>query len=194
MKKRIVALAVSAICLATVASSTLAYFTDEQHVHNILTSGGISIQVVETMQGEGDAMVEFPKDGLRGIMPGTVVSKTVQIQNTGANEAWIRVKVDSSIIDADRKNLALNLQDGTEVITYDVLDGWQPGTDGYFYYEKPVPVQMLTTPLFETVRFAPKMGNEYQNCTANIVISAQAVQTANNGDTVMDASGWPTAY
>lgn len=194
MKKRIVALAVSAICLATVASSTLAYFTDEQHVHNILTSGGISIQVVETMQGEGDAMVEFPKEGLRGIMPGTVVSKTVQIQNTGANEAWIRVKVDSSIIDADGKNLALNLQDGTEVITYDVLDGWQPGTDGYFYYEKPVPIQMLTTPLFETVRFAPKMGNEYQNCTANIVISAQAVQTANNGDTVMDASGWPTAY
>ena len=194
MKKRIVALAVSAICLATIASSTLAYFTDEQHVHNILTSGGISIQVVETMQGEGDAMVEFPKEGLRGIMPGTVVSKTVQIQNTGANEAWIRVKVDSSIIDADGKNLALNLQDGTEVITYDVLDGWQPGTDGYFYYEKPVPVQMLTTPLFETVRFAPQMGNEYQNCTANIVISAQAVQTANNGDTVMDASGWPTAY
>ena len=194
MKKRIVALAVSAICLATVASSTLAYFTDEQHVHNILTSGGISIQVVETMQGEGDAMVEFPKEGLRGIMPGTVVSKTVQIQNTGANEAWIRVKVDSSIIDADGKNLALNLQDGTEVITYDVLDGWQPGTDGYFYYEKPVPVQMLTTPLFETVQFAPKMGNEYQNCTANIVISAQAVQTANNGDTVMDASGWPTAH
>lgn len=193
MKKRIVALAVSAICLATVASSTLAYFTDEQHVHNILTSGGISIQVVETMQGEGDAMVEFPKEGLRGIMPGTVVSKTVQIQNTGANEAWIRVKVDSSIIDADGKNLALNLQDGTEVITYDVLDGWQPGTDGYFYYEKPVPVQMLTTPLFETVRFAPKMGNEYQNCTANIVISAQAVQTANNGASVMDASGWPTA-
>lgn len=193
MKKRIVALAVSAICLATIASSTLAYFTDEQHVHNILTSGGISIQVVETMQGEGDAMVEFPKEGLRGIMPGTVVSKTVQIQNTGANEAWIRVKVDSSIIAADGKNLALNLQDGTEVITYDVLDGWQPGTDGYFYYEKPVPVQMLTTPLFETVRFAPKMGNEYQNCTANIVISAQAVQTANNGVSVMDASGWPTA-
>lgn len=193
MKKRIVALAVSAICLATIASSTLAYFTDEQHVHNILTSGGISIQVVETMQGEGDTMVEFPKEGLRGIMPGTVVSKTVQIQNTGANEAWIRVKVDSSIIDADGKNLALNLQDGTAVIAYDVLDGWKLGADGYFYYEKPVPVQTLTTPLFETVRFAPKMGNEYQNCTANIVISAQAVQTANNGVAVMDASGWPTA-
>lgn len=193
MKKRIVALAVSAICLAIIASSTLAYFTDEQHVHNILTSGGISIQVVETMQGEGDAMVEFPKEGLRGIMPGTVVSKTVQVQNTGADEAWIRVKVDSSIIDAAGINLALNLQDGTAVIAYDVLDGWLLGTDGYFYYEKPVPVQMLTAPLFETVRFAPKMGNEYQNCTANIVISAQAVQTANNGDTVMGAAGWPTA-
>lgn len=193
MKKKVLLLASVAICAAILAAGTLAYFTDEQHVHNVLTSGGISIQVVETMQGEGDVMVEFPEEGLHGIMPGTMVSKTVQIQNTGANEAWIRVKVDSSIIDADGKNLALNLQDGTAVMSYDVLDGWQSGTDGYFYYEKPVPVQTLTAPLFETVRFAPKMGNDYQNCTANIIISAQAVQTANNGDTVMDASGWPAA-
>ena len=43
----------------------------------------------------------------------------------------------------------------------------------------------------EEVRFSAEMGNAYQNCTANVVISAQAVQTANNGDTVMEAAGWP---
>ena len=193
MKKKLVALAVIAVCLTMIASGTLAYFTDEQRVHNVLTSGGISIQVVEKTKGEGGVMVEFPKEGIRGIMPGTTVSKTVQVQNTGANEAWIRVKVDSSIVGVDGKSLTLNLQDGTAVMSYSILDGWQSGADGYFYYEKPVPVQTLTTPLFETVRFDPKMGNEYQNCTANLVISAQAVQTANNGDTAMDAAGWPAA-
>ena len=34
------------------------------------------------------------------------------------------------------------------------------------------------------------MGNEYQNCTANLIIYAQAVQTANNGETALDAQGW----
>lgn len=37
------------------------------------------------------------------------------------------------------------------------------------------------------------MGNEYQNATATVNVSAQAVQNANNGDTVMDAKGWPKA-
>ena len=53
--------------------------------------------------------------------------------------------------------------------------------------------EKATEILFDTVHFAPEMGNEYQNCTANIIISAQAVQTANNGDTVMDAKGWPNS-
>ena len=193
MRKRVVALAVIAICLAVVATGTLAYFTDEQYVHNVLTTGGIEVEIVEKTNGEGDVMVEFPKEGLRGVMPGTAVSKMVQIQNTGTNEAWIRVKVDSSIVGADGKALALTLQDGTAVMSWSVLNGWRSGADGYFYYEKPVAVRTLTTPLFDTVRFDPKMGNEYQNCTAHLEISAQAVQTANNGDSVMDASGWPAA-
>ena len=56
---------------------------------------------------------------------------------------------------------------------------------------KPVAAGKTTDILFDTVTFAPQMGNEYQNCTANIKISAQAVQTANNGKTVLEAKGWP---
>ena len=43
-----------------------------------------------------------------------------------------------------------------------------------------------------TVTFdAAKMDNIYQNCTAKIEVQAHAVQVANNGDTVLDATGWP---
>ena len=76
-------------------------------------------------------------------------------------------------------------------MTYTVSEGWTPGTDGYYYYNNKVPAGESTSILFDTVKFDPEMGNEYQNCRANIVISAQAVQTANNGTTVMDAQGWP---
>ena len=37
------------------------------------------------------------------------------------------------------------------------------------------------------------MGNEYQNSTAAIDVKADAVQTANNGETALDAVGWPAA-
>ena len=35
------------------------------------------------------------------------------------------------------------------------------------------------------------MGNEYQNATATVDVYAQAVQTANNGKTALNAQGWP---
>ena len=74
-----------------------------------------------------------------------------------------------------------------------VGENWHTDSDGYIYYAKPVAAGEATEILFDTVHFAPEMGNEYQNCTANIIISAQAVQTANNGNTVMDAKGWPNS-
>ena len=47
--------------------------------------------------------------------------------------------------------------------------------------------------IFRTVpvTFAPEMGNEYQGSTAHIDVKADAVQVANNGETVLDALGWP---
>ena len=36
------------------------------------------------------------------------------------------------------------------------------------------------------------MGNEYQNAKAMIDITAIAVQSANNGETVLEATGWPS--
>ena len=191
MKKKLVVLAVVVLCAAIAASGTYAYFTDELHVHNVVASGGIGIRIVEKTKGGDGVPVDFPEEGIRGIVPGAVVSKIVQIQNIGANEAWVRVKVDCSITGAGGDVLAAKLQDGTAVMTYEVQDGWQDGGDGYFYYEKPVATQMLTQPLLREVVFDAKMGNEYQNCTAKLVVSAQAVQTANNGGSVTEAAGWP---
>ena len=65
--------------------------------------------------------------------------------------------------------------------------------DGYYYYTKPLKPGEVTAPIFTAVTFKADMGNEYQNATATVDVFAQAVQTANNGATVMDAQGWPKA-
>ncbi len=192
MKKKTLLLAVIAICMAITVSGTLAYYTAEETAHNVITSGGVGIELVEKTKDETGSLVDFPEEGIHGVMPATSVYKMVHVENTGAAEAWIRIKVESSISASDGVQLPIVFEDdNTPVMSFEVHTGWVDGGDGYYYYETPVASGEATGLFMETVDFNASMGNEYQNSTANIVISVQAVQTANNGDSVMEAEGWP---
>ena len=183
MKRKLLILSVLAICIATLAAGTLAYFTSEGKAHNVITTGGVEIAVQEW----ADENKQTPFEDLEGIMPGMTVTKIAEIKNTGASDAWVRVKVEKNIKlqgegtpDTSLVELTLNTADWTE-------------KDGYYYYTKVLKPGEVTAPIFTAVTFKPDMGNEYQNATATVDVTAQAVQTANNGDTVMDAQGWPAA-
>lgn len=195
MKRKLLILSVLVICIANLAAGTLAYFNAEDTAHNVITSGGVGIKLIEkTKSDDGDTLVDFPEGGLTGIVPGTSASKIVSVENTGSAAAWIRVKVETTITGSDKEALALEIGDDDNkipVITFTPGENWTLGEDGYYYYNKSVAAGDSTGTLFEEVNFAPQMGNEYQNCTANLVVSAQAVQTANNGESVSDANGWP---
>lgn len=124
MKKKILLAAAVMICLAVGASGTLAYFTSENTAHNVITSGGVNIEVVEKTQGKDGVLVDFPKEGVRGVMPGSDVSKIVSVKNTGESEAWIRVQVESVIKAADGADLPLTIENVGPVMTYTVGGGW----------------------------------------------------------------------
>ncbi len=194
MKKKVLLLLVLALCMTAFTTGTLAYFTGDETAHNVITTGGVNIAIVEQTKDSDGALVAFPKEGLTGNMPGSTVDKIVEIQNTGASEAWIRVKIEASIKGADGNPLPLTIgQEQKAVMNYSVQPGWIAGNDGYYYYKDAVPGGASTEKLLNTVTFNPDMGNEYQNCTANIIISAQAVQKANNGESVLEAEGWPVS-
>ena len=183
MKRKLLILSVLAICIATLAAGTLAYFTSEGKAHNVITTGGVEIAVQEW----ADEDKQTPFEDLKGIMPGMTVTKIAEIKNTGASDAWVRVKVEKNIKlqgegtpDTGLVELTLNTTDWTE-------------KDGYYYYKEALKPGEVTAPIFTAVTFKPDMGNEYQNATATVDVVAQAVQTANNGATVMDAQGWPNA-
>ena len=183
MKRKLLILSVLAICVAILAAGSLAYFTSEGKAHNVITTGGVEIAVQEW----ADEDKQTPFEDLEGIMPGMTVTKIAEIKNTGASDAWVRVKVEKNIQlqgggtpDTGLVELTLNTADWTE-------------KDGYYYYTKVLKPGEVTAPIFTAVTFKPDMGNEYQGATATVDIVAQAVQTANNGETVMDAKGWPNA-
>lgn len=184
MKKwKIIALSTVLACLAIVASGTLAYFTASETAHNVITSGGVDIQLHEFSDRGHDELI--PWQDVDGVMPGAEISKIVTVENTGASDAWVRVKVDKTII------LARGDKGNPKVMELDIKDAFWTEQDGYYYYNDPLAPGETTPPLFTIVTFDPKMGNEYQGSTAHIDVKADAVQVANNGETVLDALGWP---
>lgn len=183
MKRKLLILSALAVCLATLAAETLAFFTAEGKAHNVITTGGVKIELLEW----ADTGRTKPFKDKTGAMPGAEIVKIVEIKNTGASDAWVRVKIEKSIKlqgegtpDTDLVKLTLNTADWME-------------KDGYYYYKEALKPGEVTEPIFTGVTFNADMGNEYQNATAKVDVSAQAVQTANNGATVMDAQGWPNA-
>ena len=184
MKKKAVLVAILAICLSVLASGTLAYFTTEAIARNVITTGGVGIDLVEKHIGDDGAVVDFPEEGISGVLPGHSVSKIVTVKNTEA-EAWIRVSVEKAVTAADGSALSADL------ITFQVDETKWLEKDGYYYYRTPVATGESTDVLFDEVLFSGEMGNEYQGCKTEIIVSAEAVQAANNGTTVEEAAGWP---
>lgn len=183
MKRKLLILSVLAICIATLTTGTLAFFTHEAKAHNVITTGGVKIAVQEW----ADEGKEKPFKNLEGIMPSMSATKIAEIKNTGASAAWVRVKVEKNIQlqgngtpDADLVELDLNTTDWTE-------------QDGYYYYNKALKPGEVTDPIFTAVTFDASMGNEYQHATVSVDVSAQAVQTANNGAAATAAQGWPNS-
>ena len=79
MKKRILALAVVLICVSILAATTMAYFTDFGTARNIITSGGVNIEVVE--QRLVDGTLQPWVNSAIPVMPSSTVSKIVSVKN-----------------------------------------------------------------------------------------------------------------
>ena len=186
MKRKLLLLSVMVICIAIAAVGTLAYYNTNAIAHNVITTGGVNIELSEW----ADAEKTQPFKDLSGVMPGIKVTKIAEVENTGASAAWVRVKVEKAIklakeiegFTPDTALVALNIN----------TEKWEHEGD-YFYYKEALQPNEITAPIFTSVTFNKTMGNEYQGATATVDIVAQAVQTANNGDSALTAKGWPAS-
>ena len=174
------------ICvLAIMAVGTYAFFVDVETEYNVITTGLIDAVLHETTVNEKGETVPFPKEGISGVMPGMSIAKNVWVENKGTSGMYVRVRVDRQITpkELDAKYISfvgLNMQDWT-------LDG------DYYYYNTVLEEGEVTEPLFEGVRFATEMPNQYQNSKVDVIVHVEAVQSKNNGSNVFEAKGWPFA-
>ena len=126
-------------------------------------------------------------------MPSTTVSKIVSVQST-KQPAWIRMRYTLTVYDAEGRKVDIPAAElNNAVIIRTDSTNWTQ-KDGWWYYNSAIGSGETTNPLFREVEFSgPHMDNKYQRCTMVIDVITQAVQQANNGNSVLEALGWPEA-
>lgn len=186
MKKKVTVIALIVALLAVLSLGTAAYFTAEDTATNVITSGSVDIKLHEMAIKEPCAE-PVPFENGQGVMPGSVVSKIVTVENTGSGTAWVRISIEKAITLAEGLEGEIDL----DLIRLDLDTEHWTEHDGYYYYNAPLAAGETTEPLFTTVTFAHSMGNLYQGSEATVSVFAQATQTANNGATALEALGWP---
>lgn len=183
MKRTILLLLAIVILIALASYATVAYFTAQKTANNIITAGNVIMELHdETTDGE-----PFPPNGLSGVMPGETVDKIVYVENIGDNAFYTRIKLVGSLFSNDD----MRKQSRSFLIHLDIDEVNWEYKDGWFYYLSRVESGAQTHTLFTEVLFDPTIGNEYMNTTLDLEVTAEAVQCANNGATVWDATGWP---
>lgn len=182
-KRKVILAAVLVICIAIFATGTLAYFTAEETAYNVITTGILSMDLVEETTGGKP----WPEGGISGVMPGTDVDKIPYVKNTGGVDFYTRMTVSMKVTGAKGNALSdeyislnFNTKDWTE-------------KDGYYYYNGAVEPGKETKPLFTKVTFDKDMPNAYMNAKIEIDVHAQAVQSRNNGNGPLSATGWTAA-
>lgn len=184
MKRKLLILSLLVILAALTAAGTLAYYTDSARTHNVITSGKVNIALHEWADKEHNK----PFQDKTGVMPGTKVTKIVEVKNTGTGAAFLRLYVEKNVYGADQKPM----KSDPVSLDFDNRNWTYSESEGYYYYNRPLEPGKTTEPLFTTVTFDPLMGNEYQNAAAHVKVIAYAVQSANNGDSPQAAKGWPS--
>jgi len=186
-KKIIIALAILA-CLTVAVGGTLAWFVTYGTARNVITTGGIDVEVVEHQIVNGEP-VPYPPEPIQ-IVPATSVSKVVSAKSLDA-PAWVRMTYVTTVLDANGKVKDIPADNLAKAVIVHINSNNWTEKDGWWYYKDALSADEVSTPLIESVSFSgPDMGNEYQNCRLLVTVFAEAVQQANNGDTVMDATGW----
>lgn len=179
MKRKLLILSILTMCVAILASGTLAFQTASGRAHNVITSGNVKIEIQEW----ADTEKKTPFENLDGLYPGFTATKIVEVVNTGSADAWVRVKIEKNITPASEQT---EVDPDLVVLDLNTTD-WTYREDGYYYYNSPLEPGEVTAPVLNGVTLSGNMGSEYQEATVEVKVSAEAVQSQNN-DT---ATGWP---
>ena len=207
MTKKKVFVAALAVCLVAVLSmGTLAWFSDSDSVTNkfmIADSESDPNEIFSVDVWENTPDGDKDQDGYeyKDILPGDQLKKEVYVENTGAYDQYIRVKVTVNNADAwiaalgngyDLGTMFLG-HDETKWTRYEVGEYSSDANGSYYtmvFYLNEKLAPNATVNLFETVEIPSQLTQQQMSFVGgqfDLTILAEAVQTENVGDSAYEA-------
>lgn len=186
-KQKLLIIGLSLLAVAMVGG-TSAFFVTSDRAHNVITTSGVAIELIEDTNQTGVDGRPIPFTNIEDAHPGDSYSKIPQVKNVDEGEVWVRIKVGrgAKLDNGDE----ITISDNSISANYNTRN-WLNGGDGYYYYYRALKAGETTEPLFTEVTLANELSNTYNGATFSLDLQAEAVQVANNGSSVYDAEGWP---
>lgn len=128
MRKRIVIILAATLAAGVGAGTSYAYLTGQDEVENVFQASGTEITVEE----------EFTP--IEEVTPGCVIKKAPRIVSQSSTLCYVRMRVNFSDQDAQKKCLPLEIN-----------PGWIEKEDGFYYWQKPLKPGESTGTLFDKV-------------------------------------------
>ena len=167
MKKRILGVLACALFLATFFVS-FPVFAEES----------VDIEIIEVVDdGSGDYQ---PWEDITDAMPGETYSLIPRVINYGEDDTYVFVCITESGQNAEGNSITIPKD--TFLINFE--SGWTKQADGNcYYYDTILTAGAITTSLFNQVTINGEVGNEYQNSTFNLTLTAVSTnEEPNNPD------------
>lgn len=136
-RKNITVLGAALMIITVTAGSVYAYLADADTADNTITVGAVNTEITEN----------FPDPQLPG--PGSWVTKTVSIENTGPNDCFVRVQILFS--DSEMAKLC--------TVSYPDPDNWTYW-DGWWYYGKVLKNGEVTSPVMDGLTISEEAADD----------------------------------
>ena len=191
MKKLLISAII--VLVATVimfTAGTIAYFTDGQDDSLVITGDGANLsgEIIEiTVPLDGGEPISGPTS--MRIVPGSVVKKSVSVENTGTMGMYLRISIDK-IFTLSEKNQGKPVE--PELVLLNINEEYWELRDGFYYYKSVISKGETTEPLFTEVEFSSQMNNTYTNSSIELKIKAYATQIPAEANSVFDVTSWPS--
>lgn len=190
-KRAIIILIIALLLIVAIVTGINAYFTSVKTVTNVFTIGNIQINLTEgDIWDAAVASGEAPENA-QNIVPNQHIAKAPNVENIGANPAYVYLKVYVPVIgDEDLFTYTINPTDGqtggwtkrANEEFHTTIDGQVYNIYTYDYDEVLEPGTTTEQALFDEVIFAEGMEFTPEQVTIlgnvkNIIIKAYAIQT-----------------
>lgn len=199
-KKKIIGLCLAVGLMVGAVGGSLAWFTDTDAVTNSFATQGNGENQSNGIKIEED----FDQTAAGSMLPGTTVTKAVQVENKATYNQYIRVKLtkvwkdkDGNVID---KVGETTLNDEFIELNFGENIGTESNKwtykDGYYYYNSIVEKADetdksgpdITSKLLESVTLSKDATSIYKNIKFDVVVEAEGIQAANGA--AQDAWGY----